>query len=182
VVRALRLSLILAVACSREGALVISIPRAPATKPPACTLPPVKQPSDVGKTVELDDSSWTLLDASDIGNSIEPTARYAHGEHLETTGRFIQIRYRVVNRNTIGSVMFFWPKIVDDRGRMFGPPENEAEYVPIGTKIGVRATFHPLEDREFVTIIKIPCESVRLDVRFAGLGLWGTYANLKLAP
>jgi hypothetical protein len=170
-------------ACAREEAapVVVASPTASlATATPENPDAPVPaKKKRTGVTIDIGDSSWTLLDAKDLGRALRPTSDYAD-ETRETTGRFIQIHYRVVNNGKKQETLIDAPKIVDRRGREFGPLQREVEYIPKGNTVAILETLQPSLPREFMTIIEIASDSVRLQVMFTGLGLMGDHQKVDL--
>jgi hypothetical protein len=127
----------------------------------------------VGEQVKLDESTWTVVEAKDLGKSIKATAEYAADEKKNTTGRFIQVHYKVVNNGKKQESLIEEPKIVDSKGREFGPIEGESEYVPKGTKAALVETLQPSMEREYYTIIEVPADATGLKVQLTGLGFLG---------
>jgi hypothetical protein len=127
----------------------------------------------IGERVEVDDSTWTITDAKDMGKVIRATDPLFSGESKATTGRFIRIHYKVVNDGKKQEVLLDTPKIVDSKSREFGPVEGESEYVPSGSKTAILETLQPSMERDFYTIIEVPSDATDLKVQLTALGLSG---------
>jgi len=94
----------------------------------------------VGDQVVVGDSIWTVIEATDMGKSIEATNTRFAGKKKQTMGTFIQIHYQVANNGNRQQPLLDAPKIVDAQGRKFGPIEDESKYVPEGAKPAVLET------------------------------------------
>lgn len=134
----------------------------------------------IGDRVSVDDSTWTVTDAKDMGKVIRATDPLFSGESKATTGRFIRIHYKVVNDGKKQEVLLDTPKIVDSKSREYGPVEGESEYVPSGTKTAILETLQPSMERDFYTIVEVPADATDLKVQLTGLGLTGTQKTVDI--
>ena len=129
------------------------------------------KPAKIGEVLTFEDSDWTVLEVKDGGKKMQ--SNNAYSEAKTTEGRFLQIRYRVMNKGKKDEHVLDTPKIVDVTGREFGPIPLEAFFVPPGTKsLGLDA-IHPRTDREFWTVIEVPSDAIGLRFQTHGLGLFG---------
>lgn len=136
--------------------------------------------SGIGDEIEIDDSTWTIIDVKDMGNTIVSTASYSAGETQSTTGRFIRIHYKVVNDGKKQETLLDTPKIVDGKSREYGPMGGESEYVPVGAKTAILETLQPSMEKDFYTIIEVPADAKDLEVKLTGLGLLGDQKNVDI--
>jgi hypothetical protein len=72
------------------------------------------------------------------------------------------------------------PKIVDAKGREFGPIDMESFYIPKGTKSVGTETLSPNVQREFWTIIEVPAEAQALAFQVHGFSLMGEKRTVAL--
>lgn len=129
----------------------------------------------IGEEVDIGDSTWTVLDAKDLGTTIYAKSALFAGETKTTRGRFIQIHYKVVNNGKKPETLLDGPKIVDSKSREFGPITSESEYIPTGSNSAILETLQPSIDQEFYTIIEVPSDAKHLKVMLTALGLAGDH-------
>ncbi len=127
----------------------------------------------LGEQVKLDDSAWTVVEAKDMGKSIKATSELFADEKKDTTGKFVQIHYKVVNNGKKQETLLDTPKIVDSKSREFGPIQGESEYVPKGSKTAILETLQPSMEKDYYTIVEVPADATGLKVQITGLGLLG---------
>jgi hypothetical protein len=127
----------------------------------------------LGEQVKLDESAWTVIEAKDLGKSIKATSELFADEKKDTTGKFVQVHYKVVNNGKKQETLLDTPKIVDSKSREFGPIQSESEYVPKGSKAAILETLQPSMEKDFYTIIEVPADATGLKVQVTGLGLLG---------
>jgi hypothetical protein len=125
----------------------------------------------IGDEVEFDDSTWTVIDARDMGKTIKATSELFAGETKVASGRFIQIHYKVTNDGKKQQTLLDTPKLVDSKSREFGAIQGESEYVPKGTKTAILETLQPSMERDFYTIIEVPADAHDLQIQIIELGL-----------
>lgn len=132
----------------------------------------------VGEPLMLDDSTWLVVEAKDLGQTLKPNSDI--GEPLKTEGRFVQVRYRVTNTTKKQEHVLDLPKIVDQQGREFGPVDMESWYVPVqGKTVGFDA-LQPSMQKEYFTIIEVPADARKLAFQVRGLGLRGDRRRIDL--
>ena len=79
----------------------------------------------MGEAVTFDDSEWIVIEAKDAGKSLKSNSEF-NEEEKKTEGRFIQVHYKVTNKGKKEEMLLDRPKVVDDKGREFGPIDMEA--------------------------------------------------------
>lgn len=134
----------------------------------------------LGEQVKLDESAWTISEAKDLGKSIKATSELFADEKKDTTGKFIQIHYKVVNNGKKQETLLDTPKIVDSKSREFGSIEGEMDYVPVGTKTAILETLQPSMEKDFYAIIEVPSDATDLQVQVTGLGLTGSTEKVDI--
>lgn len=131
----------------------------------------------IGEEVRVDDSTWIVVEARDLGRAIRSSSELY--PEKTATGRFVQIHYKVTNKAKKKETLIDTPKIVDAKGREFGPIQGEAEYVPKDAKVPLYETMPPGTEKEFFTIVEVPADATHLKVRVTGLGLMGDKALVE---
>jgi hypothetical protein len=127
----------------------------------------------IGDRVEMDESTWVVVDAKDLGKNINATSELFADEKKHTSGRFIQIHYKVTNTGKKQEMLLDPPKLVDNKSREFGAMESESEYIPDGTKTAILETLQPSMEKHFYTIVEVPADAVDLKVQLTDLGFGG---------
>jgi hypothetical protein len=115
-----------------------------------------------------------------MGKSIKATDALYAGETKDTTGKFIQIHYKVVNNGKKQEVLLDTPKLVDGKSREFGPIQGESEYIPSFGKTAILETLQPSMEKDFYTIIEVPADATHLEVQITGLGLSGDTKKIDI--
>jgi hypothetical protein len=133
----------------------------------------------LGDTVTFDDSEWVVIEAKDAGKSIKSNSEF-NEEKKDTTGRFVQVHYKVTNKGKKEEMLLDRPKIVDDKGREFGPIDMESFYVPAKAKTIGLETLQPSMPKEFWTVIEVPADATKLKFQVHGFSLLGDKKNVDL--
>ncbi len=160
---------IVASGCGSRTPSSIVLPPPPTS---AQTAPPIEPASPthgthvkIGKTVTLGDTVWVIVEATDWGKTVTGNSNLEpdmpHGDGT-TDGRFVGVHYKLTNLGAAERMIEGVPKIVDERGREFGPMDMESLYVPEQAKTVSLATLPPHEQKEFWTVIALPPDAVKL--------------------
>lgn len=134
----------------------------------------------IGDTVTFDDSDWVVTEAKDAGKTLKSNSEF-NEEEKKTDGRFIQVHYKVTNKGKKEEMLLDRPKIVDDKGREFGPIDMESFYVPAKAKSIGLDTLPPSMPRDYWTVIEVPADAKALKFQVHGFGLLGDKKNVDLA-
>lgn len=125
----------------------------------------------VGEPVKLDDSTWIVVGAKDLGKQVEPNTSFA--EAKETSGRFILVRFKVTNTRKKPESILEPPKLVDDQSRETDRFGSEALYVPPkSATLGIEL-LEPGIEKEYATLFDAPADAKGLKLQVRGLGLLG---------
>jgi hypothetical protein len=133
----------------------------------------------LGDTVTFDDSEWIVVEAKDAGKSIKSNSEF-NEEKKDTPGRFIQVHYKVTNKGKKEEMLLDRPKIIDDKGREFGPIDMESFYVPAKSKTIGLETLQPSMPKEFWTVVEVPPDAKSLKFQVHGFSLLGDKKNVDL--
>ncbi len=133
----------------------------------------------LGETVTFDDSEWIVIEAKDAGKSIKSNSEF-NEEEKKSEGRFIQVHYKVTNKGKKEEMLLDRPKIVDDKGREFGPIDMESFYVPAKAKTIGLDTLQPSMPKEYWTVIEVPADAKNLKFQVHGFSLLGDKKNVDL--
>jgi hypothetical protein len=133
----------------------------------------------VGEALSLDDSTWVVVEAKDLGKNVRPNNDFA--DPKETSGRFVLVRYKVTNRRKHPESVLDPPKIVDDQSRETERVPNEAMYVPREARTLGIEPLPPNVEREFATLFELPPDARGLKLQVRGLGLLGAKRSVDLA-
>jgi hypothetical protein len=134
----------------------------------------------IGETVTVDDSEWVIVEAKDVGKSLKSNSEF-NEEKKDTAGRFIQVHYKVTNKGKKEEMMFNPPKVLDDKGREFGPVDMENFYVPAKTKTIGLESLQPSIAKEFWTCIEVPADAKALKFQIHGFSLLSDKKTVDLA-
>lgn len=136
-------------------------------------------PQKIGETVTFDDSDWVVTEAKDAGKVLKSNSEF-NEEEKKTDGRFIQVHYKVTNKGKKEEMLLDHPKVVDDKGREFGPIDMESFYVPAKSKSIGLDTLPPSMPREYWTVIEVPADAKGLKFEVHGFGLLGDKKTVDL--
>ena len=132
----------------------------------------------IGETVKLDESQYIVVEAKDLGKDLKANDEFT--EAKKTTGRFIQVKYKITNTGKKPQGLLEDPKIVDDKGREFGGVEMESAYVPKGGKVPLLDTLQPSMEREYYSIVEVPADATKLKLQVHDLGILGEKKTVDL--
>jgi hypothetical protein len=133
----------------------------------------------LGETITLSDSTWVVLEARDAGKVLASNSEF-NEETKTTTGRFIQVHYRITNNGTKEEMLLDRPKLVDQKGRQFGPVDMETFYIPRKAKTVGLDTIQPSLPKEYWTVIEVPADSRDLAFRVHTFSLLGPTRDVPL--
>jgi len=132
----------------------------------------------MGETVTFDDSDWIVVDAKDLGKSVK--SNMDETDVKKTDGKFVQVHFKVTNKGKKEEMVLDPPKVLDDKGREFGPVDMQSFYVPKDAKTLALDSLPPSMQREYYTIIEVPADAKTLKFELHGLGLFGDKKNVDL--
>ncbi len=133
----------------------------------------------MGEAVTFDDSEWTVIEAKDSGKTLKSNSEF-NEEEKKTEGRFIQVHYKVTNKGKKEEMLLDRPKVVDDKGREFGPIDMESFYVPAKSKTIGLDTLQPSMPKEYWTVVEVPADAKSLKFQVHGFGLLGDKKNVDI--
>ena len=133
----------------------------------------------IDKHARFDDCDWWILEARDAGKSVHSNSEY-NDEDKTTTGRFIQVHYKLTNLGQKEEMMLVRAKIEDDKGREFDPVDMESFYVPAHAKTVGLDTIVPGVEQEYWTVIEVPADARDLHIKVHGFSLIGPQKRVPL--
>lgn len=131
----------------------------------------------MGEPLKLDDSTWTVLDAKDLGKTLRGPGSI---DPKESRGRFVLVRFSVINRHKAPESVLDPPTIVDDQGRETERFSMEALYVPPPAQTLGIEPLAPNAQREFATLFDVPADAKNLKLQIRGLGIVGGKRSVEL--
>lgn len=134
--------------------------------------------SKMGDTVTFDDSDWIVVDAKDLGKNL--VSNLDPDDKKTTDGKFVQVHFKVTNKGKKEEMVLDPPKVLDDKGREFGPVDMQSFYVPKNAKTLALDSLPPSMQREYYTIIEVPADAKTLKFEIHGLGMFGDKKTVDL--
>lgn len=131
-----------------------------------------------GEEVVFGDSKWTVLAAEDKGNSLKSNNRLQ--KDASTDGRFILVRFKVVNTTSKEEKLLRAPVVVDDQGREFKEIERQTFYLPEGTTSLTMKALPAGMTKEFAAIYEVPADAKGLKFQARALAAFGDKALVDL--
>ena len=166
-----------------QTGLPIAAPTATATATATATVTAMSTESAtasrLGATITFPDCEWIVMEARDAGKILKSNSEY-NEESKTTEGRFIQVHYKVTNKTSKEEMILDRPKIVDQKGREFGPVDMETFYVPKKAKSIGLDTLQPSIAKEYWTVIEVAADSRDLAFRVHGFTLIGPSRDVAL--
>ena len=135
--------------------------------------------SKLGVPVAFSDCEWIVIEARDAGKTLKSNSEF-NEESKTTEGRLIQVHYKVTNNTSKEEMILDRPKIVDAKGRQFGPIDMESFFIPRKTKSIGLDTLQPSIAKEYWTVIEVPADSRDLAFRVHGFTLLGPTRDVPL--
>jgi hypothetical protein len=133
----------------------------------------------LGIPVTFSDCEWIVVEARNAGKELKSNSEF--NEDTKTTeGRLIQVHYKVTNNTSKEEMILDRPKIVDQKGREFGPIDMESFYVPKKSKTIGLDTLQPSIAKEYWTVIEVPADAHELAFRVHGFSLVGPTRDVPL--
>jgi hypothetical protein len=137
-----------------------------------------ERPVHVGEPLKLDDSTWTVIEAKDLGKSIRANTNVA--DPKDTSGHFVLVRYKIMNRHKSPESVLDPPKVLDDQSRESERMSMEALYVPTSAQTLGMEPLPPNVEKEFASIFELPADAKGLKLQIRGLGLLGAKRSVDL--
>ena len=122
----------------------------------------------IGETVEFGDSTWVVLSAREVGDSL-PKQMFAK-ERKSDGGKFIYVRYKVTNKTNEEEQILFVPAVRDSKGRRYEELDESEMYLPDG-ETGM--TIEPLPaslPRTFSALFEVAADSTGMVFLARSLG------------
>jgi hypothetical protein len=124
-------------------------------------------------------SEWTILDVVDRGSPMK--GNDSSDKDATTTGRFIQVHYRVANLGKKeGTVGRSAAKLADERGREFGSIDRGSDFVPKNGEILYLETIQPSLSKEFYAIYEVPADAGTLSFKVTDFGFSSSTRTIAL--
>jgi hypothetical protein len=120
----------------------------------------------IGDTVTFDDSTWVVVSVKSLGQ----TLKLEYAQPKKTEGQFILVQYKVTNTQKKDDSVLESCKLLDAKGREFGPIPDEALYVGEGKKTMMLEQLPPSMTKEFWTIFEVPSDATGLKFQARSLG------------
>ncbi len=124
----------------------------------------------IGQDVLAGDVRWTVLDAQDMGNTLQSNNDLI--DPMTTGGRFVRVRFEIENRSSEART-FTGVSLVDAQGRTF---EDSTETLIGFVDNEERCIFEQLNPnvpRICTTIFEVPADAAGLQVKVTNLALFG---------
>ena len=122
----------------------------------------------IGETVEFGDSSWVVLSAREVGDSL-PKQMFAK-ERKSDGGKFIYVRYKVTNKTNEEEQILIGPEVRDSRGRKFKIIDENETYLP-GEETGITLeALPPSLPQTFSAIFEVAADSTGMVFLARSLG------------
>jgi hypothetical protein len=134
----------------------------------------------IGDTVTFDDSTWVVASAKNLGHKAKATSPF--GDDKKTDGQFIEVQFKVTNKQSKDDSIVDGPKLVDSSGREFGHFEDEALLIPSGQKTIILETLPPSLSKEFWSIFEVPADATGLKFQVRSLDDLPTKKLVDLGP
>ena len=135
--------------------------------------------SKLGERVSFADCDWVVMEARDAGRELKSNSEF-NEETKETSGRFIQVHYKLTNTSSKEEMLLDRPKIIDAKGREFGPVDMESFFVPRKAKTVGLDTLQPSLPKEYWTVIEVAADARDLAFRVHGFDLLGPKRDVPL--
>lgn len=128
---------------------------------------PSEPPTKLHSEVTFKDSRWVVLSAENLGKSV----RGKSGKEETTTGKFVLVRFKVMNTTKKEERITNTPKLVDAAGREYETWDKQVFHLPVGSEpMGGKALPAGIE-KEFASIYEVPADATGLKFQARGLGL-----------
>jgi hypothetical protein len=124
-------------------------------------------------------ASWTVLDVVDRGSTMK--VNDGDGKPASTSGRFIQVHYRVTNTGKKeGSLHRGSSKITDLTGREFGSMAYQEVYIPKGAEPLFLDKIQPSLSKDFYAIVEVPADAQALSLKVSDFGYGSSTRTISL--
>lgn len=115
--------------------------------------------NNVGETVTLNDSEWTVVRAQDLGNRL-PGNDFS--DPKTTEGKFVYVQFKVKNNTNEEQAVLFTPAVQDAKGRRYEELDWSSFYLP-GEETGMAMESLPAGlPKTFSAIFEMPKDAVDL--------------------
>lgn len=117
---------------------------------------PKTQPSKIGDLIKFEDSEWTVLDARDLGHTLNG-GTFSDPKHSD--GKFIYVRYKVKNTTDKEDSVLSTPALQDGKGRRYEEFDEQALYLGENEKSMTMEQLPSGLPKTFSAIFEIPADS-----------------------
>lgn len=129
--------------------------------------------------VTVGDVQWKILDAEDLGNTLEPVEDYY--DKKTTSGKFIKVRFNVENKGSEMATLTSL-KLFDDKDREFTSYSGTSGYIEDEEELFLLDNINPGMDRTYTLIYEVPknASNLMLEVTSLEFGADKEYIDLGL--
>jgi hypothetical protein len=135
-------------------------------------------PAKIGDTVSFSDSDWVVMEALDLGTTMEPTGIL--GTTAKTTGKFVEVHFKVTNKSKQAISALGGPHLADGKARDIGPYTEQAEFLPSDAKTLILETIQPSITTEYYSIYEVPGDATDLKFQATSFGLLNDTKSVSL--
>jgi hypothetical protein len=129
----------------------------------------------LGEVVTFDDSQWTVVKATVLGNTLQGIA-----EVKKSTGKFVKVEFTVTNKSKETESILDHPKLFDDQDREYAPIEAQSLFMDEREKSLTLESLSPDMMQRFFAIYEIPVDSKGLRFEARALAAFGKRRKVVL--
>jgi len=134
--------------------------------------------SGIGTAVVVGDAEWTILDVVNRGSKMKANESYE--KDATTTGTFVQVHFKIVNKGKAEGTMGDVPKLLDPGGREFGTVESASAFRPKDTSGVFLDKINPTLSKEFTEIYELPPGITTISLKAHDFGIFGKDKTINL--
>lgn len=123
----------------------------------------------IGDTVELNDSSWVVIEARDMGSRLSGGM---FSEAKQSEGKFIYVRYKVTNNTNEEQSVLFTPAVQDSKGRRFEEMDDLEFYLPEGQTGMTMEQLPSGLPKTFSAIFEVPADASGISFLTRNFDAW----------
>jgi len=125
----------------------------------------------IGDEINFEDSKWVVLDAKNLGSEAKSNNQFQ--ESAKSSGKFILVKFKVLNKTNKEERIMSHPKLVDSKGREFKKYDMQSFYIPKDAESLTMSALPSGIEKEFYALYEVPSDATGIQFEARELSAFG---------
>lgn len=125
----------------------------------------------IGDEIDFEDSKWVVLEAKNLGNEAKSNNQFQ--ENAKSSGKFILVKFKVLNKTNKEERIMSHPKLIDSKEREFKNYDMQSSYIPKNAETLSMSALPSGIEKEFYAVYEVPSDATGLQFEARELAAFG---------